>query len=105
MTSRSTTDGGRAYDRYWAVAHTRGRWVTASSASIAAARPTPPKRNPPDVVSGVRTGRRHRSGSAVASRPRKVRASTGGAYDGDAGDSTAALVAVRAMAMAMAAQA
>ena len=42
-TSMSTTAGGRANERYCAVAHTVGRPVVRSMASTAAARPQPPK--------------------------------------------------------------
>src|SRR6187397_1157510 len=65
-----------AYVRYWAVAHTHGRPDVASIASIAAARPTPPYRNPIGVTSPDVTGSFQRKRLCVASRPRNVRVST-----------------------------
>ena len=50
VTSTSITSSTIAYDRYCPVAHTTGRPDTASSATIAAASPHPPKRNLPAVA-------------------------------------------------------
>ena len=61
VTSTSITSGDRAYDRYCAVAHTTGRPVVPSIATMAAASPQPPNRNPPPVeIAG-----RHRQEPAV----------------------------------------
>src|SRR4051812_36390146 len=65
-----------AYVRYWAVAHTQRRPDVASIASIAAARPTPPNRNPIGVTSPGVTGSFQRKRLCVGSRPRNVRVST-----------------------------
>ena len=46
VASSSSTDGGDAYERYCAVAHTHGRPVTCSITSIAAPRPQPPNSAP-----------------------------------------------------------
>src|SRR6516165_2285431 len=65
-----------AYDRYWAVAHTAGRSLASSMAATAAASPQPPKRKLAGLATPGVTGSRHRSGSAVASSPRNLWAST-----------------------------
>ena len=67
--SSSSTDGGDAYERYCAVAHTHGRPVTCSITSIAAPSPQPPNSaRRPDVSPGT-IGIRHLSGSSVAFEP------------------------------------
>ena len=77
-TSRSITAGGRANDRYCAVAQTIGRPVLPSIAEIAAPRPHPPNRKLcPVEMPGV-TGSTHRRGLWVGSRPSHSRASTVG---------------------------
>src|SRR5690606_29711316 len=68
---------GRAYDRYCAVAHTRGRSVVASSAPMAAPRAQPPKRNCPSVEIPSVMGSTHRIGLWVGWSPSQVVASTG----------------------------
>ena len=76
--SSSSTDGGDAYERYCAVAHTHGRPVTCSITSIAAPSPQPPNNAPaPDVSPGT-IGIRHFAGSSVGSSPKNVSASTAG---------------------------
>ena len=72
----SMTDGGRAYDRYWAVAHTSGRPVDCSSASIEAPRPQPPKSAPRPEHSCGTTGSSHVFPSPERVRPKNERAST-----------------------------
>ena len=69
QTSKSTIWGGRACDRYWAVAQTTGRPQVPSMAWIAAARPTPPNMNPPPGGPTQRSwfsGRYQRWGLCVA---------------------------------------
>ena len=62
VTSMSITVPGRAYDRYCAVAHTTGRPVVPSIASIAAPRPDPPNRKPEPVEIPGETGSCQRYG-------------------------------------------
>jgi hypothetical protein len=78
VASSSSTDGGDAYDRYCAVAHTQGRPVTCSITSMAAPRPQPPNSaRRPEVNPGT-IGIRHLFGSSVRSSPKNVNASTAG---------------------------
>jgi hypothetical protein len=74
--SMSTTDGGRAYERYWALAHTNGRPVVRSSASMAAPRPQPPNRVPRPEHSAGTTGICQEQGSSVRASPKNRSAST-----------------------------
>src|SRR5262245_60969093 len=75
VTSRSRISGGRAYERYCAVAHTSWRPVVASSAVTAAPRPQPPKRKPACRTQMPRsTGSTQRWGLCVGRRPRNSRA-------------------------------
>jgi len=77
MTSMSRNDGGLAYARYCAVAHTSGRPVVVSSAATHAASPHPPKRKFATVLIPGVTGSTQRWGLWVGRRPRKSRTSTG----------------------------
>ncbi len=56
----SSTDGGRAYDKYCAVAQITGRPVVPSSAAIDAPNAQPPNKNPPPVEIPGTTGSHHR---------------------------------------------
>src|SRR3954447_20941309 len=75
VTSMSIMSGGRAYDRYCAVAQMTGRSVVRSSASMAAPRPHPPNRKLPPVDTPGTTGSTQRCGLWVGSSPRNCRAS------------------------------
>src|SRR4051812_17551470 len=75
VTSMSIISGGRAYDRYCAVAQITGRSVVRSSASMAAPSPQPPKRKLPPVDTPGTTGSTQRCGLWVGSSPRNCRAS------------------------------
>ena len=72
VTSTSMISGGCAFDRYCAAAHTTGRPVVRSNASMAAPRPQPPNRNRPSVQMPGTISRYHRSGLCVAAQAEEL---------------------------------
>src|SRR5262245_734636 len=70
ITSMSRIDGGLAYDRYCAVAHTSGRPVVCSSAATQAASPHPPNMKFPTVLIPGVIRKTQRCGLCGACSPR-----------------------------------